>query len=308
MYSMTGYGRGTASLEGRELTIELKSVNNRFLDIGMKLPRQLSFLEDGLRKLLNDNLSRGHVDVFVNYRNLRSDSKTVRVDEALLRAYLASARESAKALDLDDDLTLSKALTLPDVTTILPADEDQQALTELATTAMTEAIEGLKAMRLKEGERLKLDLNARMDTMTGYAAAIEKRAPAVAEEYRTKLTARIEELLGETEVDRARLATEVAIFADRAAIDEEIVRLNTDGLPGPGDEPGVQHRGVESQRRRAHQHRPALQGRDREAAGADTEHRIKGGHSHERTAKRLAFGGLRTLRRRQGDLGEGPDG
>ena len=227
MYSMTGYGRGTASLEGRELTIELKSVNNRFLDIGMKLPRQLSFLEDGLRKLLNDNLSRGHVDVFVNYRNLRSDSKTVRVDEALLRAYLASARESAKALDLDDDLTLSKALTLPDVTMILPADEDQQALKELGDAVMRTAIEGLKAMRLKEGERLKLDLSGRMDTMTSYAEAIEQRAPAVVEEYRTRLTARIEELLGETEVDRARLATEVVIFADRAAIDEEIVRLNT---------------------------------------------------------------------------------
>ena len=227
MYSMTGYGRGTASLDGRELTIELKSVNNRFLDIGMKLPRQLSFLEDGLRKLLNDALSRGHVDVFVNYRNLRSDAKTVRVDEALLQAYLTSARESAKALDLEDDLTLSKALTLPDVTTILPADEDQQALAELGRAAMTMAIDGLKAMRFKEGERLKQDLSARMDTMTGYAAAIERRAPAVAEEYRTKLTARVEELLGETEVDRARLATEVAIFADRAAIDEEIVRLNT---------------------------------------------------------------------------------
>ena len=227
MYSMTGYGRGTASLDGRELTIELKSVNNRFLDIGMKLPRQLSFLEDGLRKLLNDALSRGHVDVFVNYRNLRSDAKTVRVDEALLQAYLTSARESAKALDLEDDLTLSKALTLPDVTTILPADEDQQALAKLGRAAMTMAIDGLKAMRFKEGERLKQDLSARMDTMTGYAAAIERRAPAVAEEYRTKLTARIEELLGETEVDRSRLATEVAIFADRAAIDEEIVRLNT---------------------------------------------------------------------------------
>ena len=227
MYSMTGYGRGAASLEGRELTIELKSVNNRFLDIGMKLPRQLSFLEDGLRKLLNDALSRGHVDVFVNYRNLRSDAKTVRVDEALLKAYLASAQESAKALDLEDDLTLSKALTLPDVTTIRPADEDQQALMDLARTVMTEAIENLKAMRFKEGERLKLDLSARMDTMTGYAAAIERRAPAVVEEYREKLTARIEDLLGETEVDRARLATEVAIFADRAAIDEEIVRLNT---------------------------------------------------------------------------------
>lgn len=227
MYSMTGYGRGTASLDGRELTIELKSVNNRFLDIGMKLPRQLSFLEDSFRALLKDSLDRGHVDVFVNYRNLRSDAKTVRVDEALLKAYLASARESAKALDLDDDLTLSKALTLPDVTMILPADEDQQALKELGDAVMRTAIEGLKAMRLKEGERLKLDLSSRMDTMTGYAEAIEQRAPAVVEEYRTRLTARIEELLGETEVDRARLATEVAIFADRAAIDEEIVRLNT---------------------------------------------------------------------------------
>lgn len=227
MYSMTGYGRGTASLDGRELTIELKSVNNRFLDIGMKLPRQLSFLEDTLRKLLNDGLSRGHVDVFVNYRNLRSDAKTVRVDEALLKAYLTSARESAKALDLVDDLTLSRALTLPDVTTILPADEDQQALLELGRSVMTEAITNLKDMRRKEGERLKLDLSARMDTMTGYAQSIERRAPAVVEEYRAKLTSRIEELLGETEVDRARLATEVAIFADRAAIDEEIVRLNT---------------------------------------------------------------------------------
>ena len=227
MYSMTGYGRGTASLDGRELTIELKSVNNRFLDIGMKLPRQLSFLEDTLRKLLNDGLNRGHVDVFVNYRNLRSDAKTVRVDEALLKAYLTSARESAKALDLVDDLTLSRALTLPDVTTILPADEDQQALLELGRSVMTEAIANLKDMRRKEGERLKLDLSARMDTMTGYAQSIERRAPAVVEEYRAKLTARIEELLGETEVDRARLATEVAIFADRAAIDEEIVRLNT---------------------------------------------------------------------------------
>ena len=98
---------------------------------------------------------------------------------------------------------------------------------DLARTVMTEAIENLKAMRFKEGERLKLDLSSRMDTMTGYAEAIEQRAPAVVEEYRTRLTARIEELLGETEVDRARLATEVAIFADRAAIDEEIVRLNT---------------------------------------------------------------------------------
>ena len=207
MYSMTGYGRGTASSDGRELTVELKSVNNRFLDIGLKLPRQLSFLEDSLRRRLSEALSRGHVDVFVNYRNTRSDAKTVRIDEALLGAYLTSARESAKALGLTDDITLSRALSLPDVTTILPADEDQDALTALAEQAMSLAIDGLKAMRWKEGERLKADLSARIDTMTGFAAQVEKRAPAVVEEYRAKLTARIEDLLQETEVDRARLAT-----------------------------------------------------------------------------------------------------
>ena len=227
MYSMTGYGRGTASSDGRELTVELKSVNNRFLDIGLKLPRQLSFLEDSLRRRLSEALSRGHVDVFVNYRNTRSDAKTVRIDEALLGAYLTSARESAKVLGLTDDITLSRALSLPDVTTILPADEDQDALTALAEQAMSLAIDGLKAMRWKEGERLKADLSARIDTMTGYAAQVEKRAPAVVEEYRAKLTARIEDLLQETEVDRARLATQGDIFADRAAIDGEIVRLNT---------------------------------------------------------------------------------
>ena len=227
MYSMTGYGRGSASVDGRELTIELKSVNNRFLDISMKLPRQLSFMEDNLRKLISGSLNRGHVDVFVNYRNLRSDSKTVRLDHTLLNAYLSSARKSAVELGLTDDLTLSKALSLPDVTTILPADEDQQALLELSSTVMSEAVDNLKTMRYKEGERLKLDLHSRMETMTKYAIAIESRAPAVVQEYREKLNARIEELLGDTEIDRARLATEVAIFADRAAIDEEIVRLKT---------------------------------------------------------------------------------
>ena len=227
MYSMTGYGRGFASRDGRELTIELKSVNNRFLDISMKLPRQLSFLEESLRKLISDSLNRGHVDVFVNYRNLRSDSKTVRLDHALLNAYLSSARESAEELGLTDDLTISKLLLLPDVTTILPADEDQQALLELSSASMIGAIDNLKAMRFKEGERLKLDLRTRLETMTKYSLDIESRAPAVVEEYREKLNARIDELLGEAEIDRARLATEVAIFADRAAIDEEIVRLKT---------------------------------------------------------------------------------
>lgn len=227
MYSMTGFGKGTFALDGRELTVELKSVNNRFLDISMRLPRVLSPLEDTFRHALQDRLSRGHVDVYVNYRNQREDAKSVRVDTQLLGAYLTCARTAARELSITDDLTLSKALTLPDVTEIVPAEEDQEALQQLGKTAVDLAIDALLAMRQGEGSRLKKDLTARMDTMEGYAAAIEKRAPGVAEDYRVRLTERVNEMLGETEVDRSRLATEIALFADKAAIDEEIVRLKS---------------------------------------------------------------------------------
>ena len=227
MYSMTGFGKGTFALDGRELTVELKSVNNRFLDISMRLPRVLSPLEDTFRHALQDRLSRGHVDVYVNYRNQREDAKSVRVDTQLLGAYLTCARTAARELSITDDLTLSKALTLPDVTEIVPAEEDQEALQQLGKTAVDLAIDALLAMRRGEGSRLKKDLTARMDTMEGYAAAIEKRAPGVAEDYRVRLTERVNEMLGETEVDRSRLATEIALFADKAAIDEEIVRLKS---------------------------------------------------------------------------------
>lgn len=227
MYSMTGFGKGTFALNGRELTVELKSVNNRFLDISMRLPRVLSPLEDTFRHALQDRLSRGHVDVYVNYRNQREDARSVRVDAQLLGAYLTCARIAAMELSITDDLTLSKALTLPDVTEIVPAEEDQEALQQLGKTAVDLAIDALLAMRRGEGSRLKKDLTARMDTMEGYAAAIEKRAPGVAEDYRVRLTERVNEMLGETEVDRSRLATEIALFADKAAIDEEIVRLKS---------------------------------------------------------------------------------
>ncbi len=227
MYSMTGFGKGTFALNGRELTVELKSVNNRFLDISMRLPRVLSPLEDTFRHALQDRLSRGHVDVYVNYRNQREDARSVRVDAQLLGAYLTCARIAARELSITDDLTLSKALTLPDVTEIVPAEEDQEALQQLGKTAVDLAIDALLAMRRGEGSRLKKDLTARMDTMEGYAAAIEKRAPGVAEDYRVRLTERVNEMLGETEVDRSRLATEIALFADKAAIDEEIVRLKS---------------------------------------------------------------------------------
>lgn len=227
MNSMTGYGKGTASRDGRELTVELKSVNHRFLDVGMRLPRMLSCIEDTLRTAIGKRLSRGHVDVFVNYRNTRSDAKTVRVDGTLLSAYVQAAQSANASLGLTDDLTLSSVLRLPDVTEIVPADEDTDALIALTVEAVDAALDGMLVMRAQEGERLKTALSDGVDHMDAYREQILARAPFVAEDYRKKLNERIEAVLSDTEIDRARLATEVALFADRCSIDEELVRLKS---------------------------------------------------------------------------------
>lgn len=227
MNSMTGYGKGTASRDGRELIVELKSVNHRFLDVGMRLPRMLSCIEDTLRTAIGKRLSRGHVDVFVNYRNTRSDAKTVRVDGTLLSAYVQAAQSANASLGLTDDLTLSNVLRLPDVTEIVPADEDTDALIALTVEAVDAALDGMLVMRAQEGERLKTALSDGVDHMDAYREQILARAPFVAEDYRKKLNERIEAVLSDTEIDRARLATEVALFADRCCIDEELVRLKS---------------------------------------------------------------------------------
>ena len=227
MKSMTGYGKGVVSREGRELTVELKSVNHRFLDVSMRLPRVLSCIEDTLRTTIASRLSRGHVDVFVNYRNTRSDAKTVRVDETLLSAYVAAARTANEALNLRDDLTLSNVLRLPDVTEIVPSDEDADELIALAKDAAELALDGLVEMRVAEGARLKTALLSGVNAMDAFREEVLARAPFVAEEYRKKLNERIEAVLSDAEIDRARLATEVALFADRCCIDEELVRLKS---------------------------------------------------------------------------------
>ncbi|HWQ06491.1 MAG TPA: YicC/YloC family endoribonuclease [Feifaniaceae bacterium] len=227
MYSMTGYGKGSASGDGREITVELKSVNHRYLDVGMRLPRHLSFLEDGIRSLLTNRLSRGHIDVFVNYRNVRSDARTVEIDVPLLFAFVSAAKKANETLQLADDLTLTSALRLPDISNVREADEDSEAVLALTQTALNIAIDALLGMRLSEGERLKVYLSNCTDTILTLTEKISKRAPIVVSEYKTKLDDRIQTLLGQVEVDRARLATEVALFADKASIDEEITRLHS---------------------------------------------------------------------------------
>jgi len=227
MFSMTGYGKGSASTDGREMTVELKSVNHRYLDVGMRLPRHLSFLEDPIRSALTGRLSRGHVDVFVNYRNLRSDARSVEIDAPLLAAFVAAARQANETLGLQDDLSLTAALRLPDVSSVRETDEDPDALLGLLNGAINGAIDAMLVMRKQEGDRLSVYLGNCADTIESLTNQIAVRAPVVVEEYRVKLNDRIATLLGNVEVDRARLATEVALFADKASIDEEITRLHS---------------------------------------------------------------------------------
>ena len=225
MHSMTGYGRATCEIDGRQLTVELKSVNHRFLDVSFRMPRSFMFLEEDARKRLAAQLSRGHVEVFMTYKNLRNDSRTVRVDEALLAAYMRAFDKVVEA-GLPDDRALLGVSRLPDVLVVEEAPEDQEALRALLVQTLDEAIGQLKAMRVREGEEMKKDLTARVEAIGHITDAIEVRYPDTVREYTERLRASVRELIG-TEIDENRLVMEVAVMADRSAIAEEIVRLNS---------------------------------------------------------------------------------
>ncbi len=228
MQSMTGYGRAFVEIDGRQMAVEVKSVNHRFLDIAFRMPRNLMFLEDAARKAVGAKLSRGHVDVFVTYRNLRTDARTVQVDEALFGAYADALRSLAElsGSGLRDDRTLMGIARMPDVMTVTEADEDQDAVRALMLAALNEALEGLVAMRGREGDTIRADLSGRVDAIERMTAAVEARYPETVEEYRQRLKSAVAELV-DSGVDENRLLMEVAIMADRSAIAEEIVRLNS---------------------------------------------------------------------------------
>lgn len=225
MLSMTGYGRASREIDGRQMTVELKSVNHRFLDLSFRMPRNLMFLEDDIRKCLSGKLARGHVDVFLTYRNLRADARRVTVDQALFEAY-AQALDGLSETTLKDDRSLMAIARMPDVMVVTEADEDQDAVRALLKVTLDEAVEQLIAMRRREGEAMKADLTFRVDEIERMTGEIEQRYPQTVEEYKSRLRAAVEELVG-SNVDENRLMMEVAIMADRSAIAEETVRLRS---------------------------------------------------------------------------------
>lgn len=224
MKSMTGYGRCQIEEDGREMTVEVKSVNHRFLDISCRLPRHLSFLDDAVRKGVGAGLARGHVDVFVSYVNHREDAREVVVDTALASAYAHAFEALAVKLGKENNLSVVDYSRLPDVLRVEEREEDQNVVRALFERALGGAIDGLTRMREDEGASMQLDILEKLDNIEGIRSQIAERAPLVVTEYRDKLHQRIAQL-AQGEIDEARLITEVAIFADRAAIDEELVRL-----------------------------------------------------------------------------------
>lgn len=223
MRSMTGYGRRQLSRDGREITVELKTVNHRFLDVSMRLPRALSFAEDAVRKQLSAALRRGHADVTITYTNLRADAREVSVDEGLALQYKI-ALEKLQAIVGGQETALSLIASQPDVLRVSLCEEDQAAVLSLLSDALSETLADVNAMREKEGEALRGDLAFHLDQVAHLRDQIDTLAPGVPKVYQERLQTRLSEL-GVNELDPQRLAQEVALMADRCAIDEELARL-----------------------------------------------------------------------------------
>ncbi len=228
MLSMTGYGKGEYAENGLELTCEIKTVNNRYLDISVKAPRIFAAYEDVVRNTVRKKLSRGHADVFISLKDKRERPSALTFDITLAGAYMAAAKEMKAAFpDVPDDVTLTSLLRYPEVL----KQEDAQSLDEEMKKGLDIALNGaldkLNEMRLIEGEKLKEDMLSRVKTIESLVEEISTRAPLVAADYRERLTARVQEYLGGVAFDEGRLLTEVAVFTDKSNIDEELTRLRS---------------------------------------------------------------------------------
>lgn len=229
IFSMTGYGKGVAVEDGRTATVELKSVNHRFLDLGLKLPKSLMFAEDGLRKTIQKSISRGHIDLFISFDDEREKQQNAfKVDYDLAAKYVLAARELQGRCLIQNNFYVNEVMRMPDVITReSEEEEDGELFAKLAMQACAQALDSLNVMRRREGESLAKDLLAKLDNINATIPKIEQLAPKTLEEYRDKLSARIKEYLQEVPLDEDKLLNEVAFFSDRICIDEEITRLHT---------------------------------------------------------------------------------
>lgn len=225
--SMTGFGRYEVAENNRKITVEMKSVNHRYLDVNIKMPKKLNSFESSIRAELKNYISRGKVDVFITYEDLSENQTSVRYNKELASEYLTYLRQMAADFGLDDDIRVSTLSKYPEVLTMEEISEDEDELWQELKKAVDGAAEMFVQSRVVEGEQLKNDLLEKLDGMLKLVDFVAERSPQLVNEYRQKLEDKVRELLGDNTVDESRLLTEVTIFADKICVDEEIVRLRS---------------------------------------------------------------------------------
>ena len=225
--SMTGFGRCEIAGKDRKLTVEMKSVNHRYLDVAIKMPKKFNFFESAIRTELKNYISRGKVDVFITCEDYSEDSGSLKYNKALAKEYLTYLRQMAEELELDNDIRVSTLSRYPDVFVMEEQNIDEEELWKDLQSSIKGAAENFVKTRIVEGENLLKDLNVKLDTMLAHVDFITERSPKLIQEYKEKLREKVRELLEDVQIDESRLYMEVTIFADKVCVDEELVRLRS---------------------------------------------------------------------------------
>ncbi len=225
--SMTGYGRAVETVSGREFTVELRSVNNRYLDCGVKLPRALSFAEEAVKQAVKNTVSRGKVDVFVSMHSDSGADARVTLNTAVVEGYLAAMQQMAAAYPVKDDISVSLLSRMPEVFSVEKPEVDEAQLQQDLLQVVQAALDSYDAMRITEGQALEKDLRTRGQTIENLVTQVEAGNAQTVIDYRTRLENKLREVLANTAIDESRILTEAAIFADKVAVDEETVRLRS---------------------------------------------------------------------------------
>lgn len=225
--SMTGFGRCELSNEKRKITVELKSVNHRYLDVNIRMPKKLNFFESAIRTLLKEYMQRGKVDMFISYEDYSEQTLAVKYNATIAKEYLTYLQQMADEFNLENDIRVSSLSRYPEVLTMEEQSADEDELWSDLSQAIREACTQFVATRTTEGEHLKQDLVEKLHHMRDNVDKVEQRAPQIIAEYRSKLMGKVNELLGDTQIDEARLSTEIVLFADKICTDEETVRLKS---------------------------------------------------------------------------------
>ena len=225
--SMTGYGRAVETVNGREFTVELRSVNNRYLDCNVKLPRTLNYAEDAVKQAVKAAVSRGKVDVFITMKSEGGEELQVSLNRSVLEGYLGAMRQMVESCGVKDDISVSTLSRMNDVFTVEKPEVDEQQLKEDLMSVLDKALAGYDAMRCTEGMALDKDLRSRGETILELVSQVEAGNGQTVIDYRTRLENKLKEVLSNTNIDESRILTEAAIFADKVAVDEETVRLRS---------------------------------------------------------------------------------